>query len=1000
MATNAMKIPFNFKGQMNLNVNRNEIKTEVEFNKKNAPVFGGALSPLWKKDIALDAIEQEVIFDKEGNQWSINDNSKLAKNGVEIADSPTLSYAWREDDADKNVLEFISTDEIPDLDAVYDTKGGFVRIWQNIGDTSKTFVDFGNAYETKTVQLDVTQSDDKQYKWAASWITMQITYDGTTYDTVRPVLVRAEILTDSVNLTFFFPEGGDDVPYTRFLDSGNAGTLTQSASDIGKFTPFVEFGEIINKWTDNGTTRNSGVLVGTVYSRMGQGLGAVNAFTTLSFGFSWISDGVYRTFTSAQVSYIFYSVRGKRYTGGNTTQAVIVPQFVLTQTQGAGDFVNSATYTSSFTFNISNKWGITHDNITPRVSWTLLPKYFQIAGISPSDDYSCTLVTDLMGYENKPLTIDTTIDDYLKSIVTDGFGALREKYVNKAAGVNGIDVLINNGYFVGFHSIYGNLITEMNNIDNDEPLVICDNVFSAHILDDTDDCIYYTNNQGEKKKLTRQARQSRIVELYDDRYLLTNADSEFNAYDIFNKKWSKWSSDWNNRLEFKGNHRTSIPTTQTHNNGNYSGSALTLTVIASAMNPNYEVTNSPFVSTSFPQVIGYSVNLSYKVENITVTDDYQDVDVYSSIAEENAFALYKGSIKALGLYTFRTYKTLLDGLTYPTGDIVYSPCLLSQFVKSYNNLDFIVFGQNFLSTDKSLNAYRLLYNNNAIILGYMLSSMIENLKAVFVIQTSTYIVIGDKIAYVAFNGQSISGMTFLTDIKGLDYLGALPDMALFYSGVNRTIYKFTGDAILSPFVEASNIANIQSTFYLPEIQAIIISVSEFYGGNRSLVFLQDNMFEIDYGDVKRVQYDSSTKSIILTQTLKAVKIAFCYPIFTDFTSDKVKIETEFIGTGNENLSILSAWLIRLYQSDIICPTDGEITIRQNTITDKGTQVEEKKLKIHKSDWDKVTGGYYFRYQPQYQRGVGFQLEIESDFAIQSITAEIAQDTTQIAKHNI
>jgi hypothetical protein len=225
-------------------------------------------------------------------------------------------------------------------------------------------------------------------------------------------------------------------------------------------------------------------------------------------------------------------------------------------------------------------------------------------------------------------------------------------------------------------------------------------------------------------------------------------------------------------------------------------------------------------------------------------------------------------------------------------------------------------------------------------------------------------------------------------------------MALFYSGVNRTIYKFTGDAILSPFVEASNIANIQSTFYLPEIQAIIISVSEFYGGNRSLVFLQDNMFEIDYGDVKRVQYDSSTKSIILTQTLKAVKIAFCYPIFTDFTSDKVKIETEFIGTGNENLSILSAWLIRLYQSDIICPTDGEITIRQNTITDKGTQVEEKKLKIHKSDWDKVTGGYYFRYQPQYQRGVGFQLEIESDFAIQSITAEIAQDTTQIAKHNI
>jgi hypothetical protein len=261
-------------------------------------------------------------------------------------------------------------------------------------------------------------------------------------------------------------------------------------------------------------------------------------------------------------------------------------------------------------------------------------------------------------------------------------------------------------------------------------------------------------------------------------------------------------------------------------------------------------------------------------------------------------------------------------------------------------------------------------------------------------------VIGNKIVYVSFNGQTISGMVFLTDIKGLSYLGALPDMALFYSPVNKTIYSFTGDSILRPFLEASNIVAIHKTFYLPEIQAILISVMYADGTQKSLVFLQDNIFEIDYGNIKRVQYDTKTNSIILEQETSAKKFAFSYPLFTDFTSDKVNFQTEFVGIGNESVGILSAWLIRLYQSDIICPTDGEIMIRQNTITDKGTQTEEKKIKISKSDWDKVTGGYYFRFQPKCQRGVGFQLEVESDFAIQSIVGELSQDTTQIAKHNI
>lgn len=993
------KFNFPFKGKMNFNINRAELKTEVEFNEKNSPVFGGALSPLWTKEIALNNTQKRTIFDTNGNQWSINDSGTLCKNGVAIPNSPELSYAWREDNADVKMLEFISTDDIPDIDSEFGTKGGYVKIYQKLNDTSKTFVEFGNACETTTTQLDIgSESDDRKYWWGASWETLQLTIDGNTYDTVRPVLYRAEILADSVNLVFFFPEESDDWQYTRFGNSGNAGTLTLSLTGIGALSPFVEFGELVNKWTDNGTTRNSGVLAGTIYQNMGDGQ---TTYTYLSFGFAWKSDGVYAVFNASQIGgYPVYSVRGKRFAGGNTTQAVFIPNFILTTTQSAGDFAMAATYTTSFSYTRTNLWGVVHDSAVPRVTFCLLPKYFQCCGLSSAGSDSCALTTDLMGYMCKPLTIDKTLDDLSSAIVKDGFGSLREQWVNNAAGVRGVDCLINNGYIIGFHSVNGNLITEINNIDNSEKVVICEDVFSSNIYSNKWTKIYYVNNSGERKVLSRVPRQCEIRELYADRYLLTNADSEWNAYDIQTGKWFKWTSDWNNRIVFLHLHRSFIPTTQSHSNAIWSGSDLTLVEVASACNPNYEVTNSPFVSTSFPQVIGYATNDAQNIKNMSISFDYQFIDIYSSKAEQNAFAVYVGSIERRGLYVLRTFKAELDGLTYPTGDIVYAPCLLSRFIKSYNNIDFIEFGADFLDEDETRNCYRLIYNNNAVVFGYVLSSMIENVKAIFVIQTSIYIVMGTKIAYAQFNGQNLQGLTFLTDIKGLDYMGALPDMALFWSKVNKTFYSFTGDAILQPFLEASNIHSVINSFYLPEIQSICMAVNEYIGGQRTIIFQQDNIFEIELGLVKRVQYDKSTGSMILTTETEATKVAFMLPFFTDFEPKKVKFATEFLTAGNEAVSVLSAWFIRLYALEPICRENGEITIRQNTMTDKGTQTEEKKLKIGRQDFDKLTNSYYFRYQPKYQRGVGFQLEVESDFAIQSIIGEMITDTTQIAKHNI
>ena len=1027
----ANKFEFNFKGNMNLNLNRNEIKTDIQFNRKNSPVFGGALSPLWKKEISLNAVSQkQVIFDTDGNQWSINRNSKLAKNGVELSNSPDLTYSWREDTlgergfAKDEILAYSAVENIPDIDAIYgDThsKGGFVKVYKKASDGA-VYIFWKNASEENEVKTDVT-FDEYDYKFKIVWNTRKITYNGVTYDTIRPVIFQYAMLKNNSQLmyTVWFPaiDNGDGLESCLFnkTTSGQV-TFTTEISEIGNGGWFVELGEIINQWTTgNGTVKNRGLIAGSIYARSGH-FSKNDEIISTNFVFDIeVQGGIVHLTTwnsflddiKGGFKHRIYGVNKTRFSGGNTTNACIV-NLGVSDYQDSGLFVASASNSNTNVLTLTtlqNFYGYELASAdVVAYSFDLLPGFFRCYCAKKKDDkYTLSETGLLFSCKYRPLSLNTA-DITTDTDIKNGFGSIRHKEDSLSSRFYS-ECLINNGFFSGFHSPLGNLITEWNTIDNDiEPVFVQQN-FSIDgnntFMYDNYMQIYYQNTQGEKKVLTRTIKQTKILDLYSDRYILTDADAEFNAYDIYTDTWFKWTSDWNNRLEFQRNTRATLPTTETKTYYTLTASpGLTSVLMASAMNANYEVTAKAFISAQFPEVIGFVMGSPHETLYYSrlLGVEYQTVDIYFSISTENANAVYRKSIFS----TYGEQKNYtdidLDGLFYPTGDIIYNLCLLSEILKSYNNLDYVVFGNNFMNTEQSKNAYSLIYFNNSIIFGYMITSFVENIKAIFVIQTSTYFVIGNKIVYVSFNGQTISGMVFLTDITGLTYLGALPDMALFYSSVNKTIYSFTGDSILKPFLEASNILNIHKTFYLPEIQAIMISVLYADGTQKSLVFLQDNIFEIDYGNIKRVQYDSKTNSIILEQDSSAKKFAFSYPVFTDFTSDKVNFQTEFVGIGNESVGILSAWLIRLYQSPIICPTDGEIIIRQNTITDKGTQTEEKKIKISKSDWDKVTGCFYFRFQPKYQRGVGFQLEVESDFAIQSIVGELSQDTTQIAKHNI
>ena len=71
-----------------------------------------------------------------------------------------------------------------------------------------------------------------------------------------------------------------------------------------------------------------------------------------------------------------------------------------------------------------------------------------------------------------------------------------------------------------------------------------------------------------------------------------------------------------------------------------------------------------------------------------------------------------------------------------------------------------------------------------------------------------------------------------------------------------------------------------------------------------------------------------------------------------------------------------------------------------TVTDKGAEQERRTVQIKASDWDRLTNTYFVRFQPKLQRGVGVQLELESDFAVAQLCLDYKPDTQQVSRANV
>lgn len=489
----------------------------------------------------------------------------------------------------------------------------------------------------------------------------------------------------------------------------------------------------------------------------------------------------------------------------------------------------------------------------------------------------------------------------------------------------------------------------------------------------------------------------------ENRYIVLNTNNYFNCYDVVTGMKRHWASDYNNRIVFgyafkKYTNDETFKALLT--------TALFRGLTITGQNPNYEMTQDYITGLELGALLYEKCLIDYKA--------FLSCDVpYDAIETIDIYRGDNGSTSAIYIESYKNgLRQINVDLTNPyagypisqNGDIRYNPNLFSQFIKSYNNSDMVL-------SDGV--AYRLQYFNNVtpVMAFYMLDG-VEGLDNAFVLQTIYYGVSPTRLYEMVYNnGASVNAVA---DITNLEYLGALPSQALFWSAQNRAIYTFRGNCILTLTQYANDLEGIYGKWYNPATQELFLDT------NIGLLVFSDlgtYCIEWDTPTTQRSVEDMFFfKDRFLINFLNDTSYTYYYSYnnLEGYESNKVIFLTKYYGNGLVPITVNNIY-IRLYNQGV-ANAKGSIKFKGYTITDIGTSTDEKTIEIGGVDdptanppevageaWDATTDTMLVKYTPQYNRGLGFALSVESTFPIIDIKFDYVENgsvESQIGHINI
>ena len=920
-----------------MNRYRTDIKQFGGFNASNGMIYGGVLSPLYMKTEK----KQNCVFDRHGTKYAL-DGSTLTKTPFGGETESLFNVTEQHFIENEFYAEWLSDAVCMDMYADSDGNGVFVSVHP--------------MYLSNTQYRIVTR---KVAGWNVSAEEMDVRSckisDVLTDDVYRLKLAPPTEAGGGFCRAFFVAAGAKKTCSAALIIDNEANITGGGTQDDGTLFPYSSPRFITMNTLETYGTENALVTI------KGEGGTAVTC--------SLCATGVFERTAGRLYTVIF------RYRDGSETPKFPPNNALIAGEEKSGRLYPNMFYSSSAdTYLLGGEITVLDDNNNLYVEFTA-----QFADGNPADNFGWYLSDRCVGFfrcyvPSKSGTIwvatSNTFDAACAtvSVTEDGYdfpnfngyfeyGDFR-LLVNTAAD----GTLYTAGISYGTAGSLGTLLTDWNSVDENMPPVFHDNF------------AMYRNNGG-KIRIIALVDGAGKLSLVNDRYVVVNTPFFYNAYDIEKGKQAHFATDWNDRVYLRGKYLDD-------------GSEF----FASATNANYEATGDGIVSyMASPRVIKQC-----DYENLKAFGAMNaDVDVYDGTAQADyKFTL---SVKLLNnaVYYITKENAALAGVNYPVatdGNIIYTPSLLTKFLKTYFNKDGAIVGGTY---------YPLVYSGTEAVAAYFMLGGLDGVSDVFVIQGQTYALISEKIFALSYADGVVSATELITDVTGMTYVGANTKTAFFFSEFERTLWAFSGDNVLSVVQNADRIKAVNGAFYNPITQTILVSTTDETFANGAarelpcLYLIGKSTTRLDGIAPVSALYYTDKKFIVLETDGGLVYLS--YTPIDGFDRMTLSVETEYYGIGDNGTSVVDCWYLRFFNQNE--RKAGKIRLRARSLTDKGTETEEKAVAVTAEMWDKLTNTLYLRYQPAKQRGVGAQLCIESDFAIGQIACDYLPDTQQVAHVN-
>ena len=478
------------------------------------------------------------------------------------------------------------------------------------------------------------------------------------------------------------------------------------------------------------------------------------------------------------------------------------------------------------------------------------------------------------------------------------------------------------------------------------------------ILGGDSNSIIYADPSGSKWKLTVYHNATAQYTVDDD-YIYFNTTSYENTYSFKEDKIFCRSDDYNDRVLLTG---------PTGSNGLY----------VSAYKSNAQVMNYSGFATVYPEVEN-QLGSTYKKLELEDLETHP-IEIFSPNTA-GGVAYYKHSITLVD-GTADVYDTFqessLDGTMYPIstdGNTLYNTPVLMDISDTYINEKIGSIGNYSYILAKS--------QRQENICGYYEYTLSE-ISKIFITQGSFYGITDRYIFDLSVVNSQLQINRVVANKLDLVFLGAFPNTALFYSKLDKSIYAFTGDAILTKLKEAYRINEIYSTYCDPSRLTMIIATDI-----GTLIFYQNQTFLLDYIHTKdEIYYDDNT--YIIGDTFLSLSYK------PDYDIAPITLQTEFYGLGSNVKSVNDCVYIRLAKNGI---GKGYLKITSYCLNEKTIESKTKTIDIIDSMFDKVTDSFLVRYQPQNQSASGFSVKLETTNPIISLSIGHTAEAVQNAKIN-